>query len=130
MSETVETVLIKTANGPVRINKTDFKNGVHELHDATQPVVAASVNPALVAAKTAQAAFTTPPPSPEPTPAAVPVQHVGLPKLGVVKVKSKFYAANTETAQVVTGIPGIDDDGYKTNAEAWAAVQAIQPPTT
>jgi hypothetical protein len=34
--ETVETITIKSPNGPVRINATDFKVGTHELADEAE----------------------------------------------------------------------------------------------
>lgn len=109
----METLLIKTENGPVLINRVDFDaetmtlataDDVQPLPSETQaeiiPPVEQVVNPANLT-KTEQ--------------------------LLVTKDGKKFVVVNSDQVRIERD--GIDKDGYKTEADAWAAIMALPPVT-
>ncbi len=116
MSDILETVIIKSENGPIRINKRDFKDGVHELHDEGMftpsqpaPVMGATGSGTILPNANAQGE---------------------TPQLGVIRKKKLFFVADPTTGNEIN-IPGIDPAGYPSNEAAWAAIFALnKPPET
>lgn len=121
MSELCETVTIKTENGPVRINKTDFDETKHELDtEANLP----SVEPANAAPVMDPAISLAPSPSAvAPVAPAIPAPG----QLGVKKDGKKFYVVQASDGVNVEDRDGIDKAGYPDEATAWAAVMALTP---
>lgn len=117
MSESLPTVSIKTENGPVLINESDFDPETMELVDAVEAPV--TPEPAVIPATNSIPT----PVTPETVPAvATPEQ------LLVMKSGRKFFITNTmgvklegDAAEQV----GIDPEGYTTEAGAQAALAAL-----
>lgn len=130
-NESAETVTIKTANGPVRINKSDYNEDEHTLFEKET--------------KTHNEDGTAK--NPEPGPSGVTAlsaeetelrNAIAELHLGVVQEGVKFFVVNQEADGSVVGklnvnskgkpnpenkweFPGIDPKGYETNKEAWEA---------
>ena len=119
----VPTVRIQTANGPVTINRADFDPTIHVAFTdgaaLAAPVVPQSEPPAPVSPVPAPETVTnTEPPQSEP-PAPVAAQQMLVTKKG-----RKFIVVGAD--QVPVDHPGIDKDGYSSEADAWAAVVKAQ----
>lgn len=144
MAETCEVVMVKGKGGtPVRINKSDYDAdpGAFTLHkdEPVQTVEGSSLGglPENVQQKPAPSAPdfnasngeapATPLPIDPATGAAMPTVPAADQFL-VVKDGRKFYVATKagEDYPRVTGVTGIDEGGYKTDAEAWQAVEAAR----
>lgn len=109
--ETVPTITILRNGDPVRINASDYVEGVDELASGQNaPEAAQDENLTNLDVPT------------EPTPvlpenAPQPVQ------LGLVKKGRKYFVVNAGTGEPVE-MDGIDSDGYSTEAAAVEAAQA------
>lgn len=128
----VPTVAIKTDNGPVRINMTDYDPKVHELHkgDDThddQGVLRKPPAPEVPANETAPGASPSPP-AVDLTPEQIALnERINNAKLGVIQQGAKFYVVDSnEPTAPITDIPGITSKGYKSNKDAWDALFAVQ----
>ncbi len=127
-TDTCETVLINSANGPVRINKSDFVEGEHKLHRMNAEEKAEAARPAVTANTIPQLApgLELPPAPSAPNMgeggAAAPQTPSPDQKL-VTKEGKKFFVVDV-TGTKVTGVEGIDEKGYATEKEAWDAVLA------
>ena len=104
MSDAVETVLIKGADGqPLRINATDYNPDVHETVDWQVDDAPAVVTP------------------------VAPTGPASLPQMVLAKsgtgAKAKFIVTNTDGAPI-TDVVGIDTAGYADEPTAWAAITA------
>lgn len=139
MGDILETVLIKGKNGPIRVNKRDYEkdqnsdNPTMKLHtnkadnetnENTSPQTAG-------AAVTAAEGVTMPPvPSAPNTGTDTPVLQPSAPilpgQLATIKQGKKIVVVTAADGQPVTGNPAIDENGYKTDADAWAAIMAVQ----
>lgn len=138
-SETIlPVVVIETDNGPVRINETDYNPDVHTIYEPTkkeekegvfqtpEPIV--PIEPPSVAVVTGGNIQ-------NPAPAVVnenvtpeqinmtPDNSAGRPEYLVSKTGAKYFVVDT-AGNPVKGIATIDERGYKTDGEAWAAVTA------
>lgn len=108
----VPTMRIQTANGPVTINRADFDPTIH---------VAFTDGAALAAPVVPQSE----PPAPvSPVPAPETVTNTEPPQMLVTKKGRKFIVVGAD--QVPVDHPGIDKDGYSSEADAWAAVVKAQ----
>ncbi len=96
-------VVIKTPNGPVRINESDFDPNVHELADDHAEAASAPVEPVTPVVQVDQ---------------TVAVDTV---QLAVLKIGRKFFVVDAATNEKV-----VRDDlaaaGYDTEQAAWAAI--------
>lgn len=158
MHDTVPTMKIWTANGPVTINVSDFDANVHTpaAADETGPAEGTQANLSLSGAHTHGVtdpahthitdltqqdgshthgvtdpghSHTITDPNAPVTPPAV-VQPVAAPvvppaTLLVSKIGKKFHVVDKDGAAVVRD--GIENDGYKTENEAWSAIMALAP---
>ncbi len=112
-TERCDTVLIETENGPVRINAEDFdaktmKKAKSQDVPAAPESGAPAADPAAEAGDGSQGA-------------AAPVQR--LVSSEGKGDKQRFYIVDAAGAKL-TG-EGIAEDGYATDAEAWAAITAL-----
>lgn len=105
----METLLIQTENGPVLVNKVDFD-------PATMVLVGSSVPDVPQPSEPQQGA-------PAPQAAAPVVQPTAPPTMLVTKDGRKFVVVGADQARIVSA--GIDPEGYKTEADAWAAITAL-----
>lgn len=110
-----ETVIIETDNGPVMINRADFDENTMTL---------ANMNEVGAPAVPSEMQTIVPPPAneqPGQEPNGQPVNETLL----VTKRDKKFVVVNAD--QVAIERDGIEKDGYKTEADAWAAIMALAP---
>lgn len=103
-TERCETVLIETANGPVRINAEDFNAETMKLADSPEPPAPPVTDPAGAAGA-----------------AGAPVQRL-VSSEGTGN-KQRFYIVD-EAGAKLTG-EGIDPKGYATDGEVWAVITAL-----
>ena len=122
-SGSCDTVLVVGQDGgPLRINASDYDESVHTLYSDTvagEPVPPAPSAPPAIeppVAPTPPAVVTEP--APPTAPSAYLVKKIGRGAAARVFV----VAADGETK--VTGVAGIDEAGYATEADAWAAIMA------
>jgi hypothetical protein len=127
--DSVPTIKIWTANGPVVINEIDFDAAVHTraADDDSGPAAGEQSKLALApASKPPAPAVVVAPVVVEPAVVApVVVEPAVAPTtaLLVSKIGKKFHAVDQSGAAVERD--GISADGYKTEAEAWAAIMAL-----
>lgn len=130
----VPTVAIKTDNGPVRINMTDYDPKTHELHkaDDTHDDQGILRKPLAAPAPDAPADGSAPAAPSEPVVELTAEQialndRINSAKLGVIQQGSKFYIVDSnEPTAPIMDIPGINPKGYKSNKDAWDALFAVQ----
>lgn len=124
MSQHPETVKIRRGNDIVIINKDDYdeeRDGelVNENADDAPPSPALSLQPApgIVV-----------PPAPSAPRFVDPVAPgtVTEDTLSVAKEGRKFFVVKASDGSRVEGFRDIDEAGYKTEGEAWAAVMAVK----
>lgn len=97
MNDMVKTVMIETENGPVIINETDYDADKHKLVDEADAKIPVTVPP---------------------------VVENGEPEnLLVTKKGKKFIVVNQNGDRIERA--GIEEDGYETEAAAWAAIMAL-----
>lgn len=106
MSYEVEVVVVKTANGPVRVNKADYE---------ADPKAWGTLDKA----GTEDAAGAGPLPSAGTTTPNAPAQYF-------VNKEGRKYFVHNLTGEKAT-VDGIDQDGYKTEDDARAAIDALKP---
>lgn len=136
MNDFVETVVIQGEGGPVRINKVDYNETKHKLHKANKThdengiarKIADDTKPGT--GKNDGGGATKPTSTTVELSADVLAEHarINAMKFGVLEENDKFYVvdANNENKRVES-VDGIDNKkGYKSNAEAWKAVFAVQ----
>lgn len=130
MSDELKTVLVKTPNGPVRMNETDFeankeRDGL-ELHtakkdneandapvDIAQPQGGVSDQPGIVAPGAPIVKNPVAPSNPS------PVQY------GFEKSGKKFYIINTANGDRIKDTEGVEEKGYDDEASALAAIATM-----
>ena len=110
LTEQCATVMINTANGPVRINAEDFDESSMELADA----------PAGDPAPDAPDA-----PAGDPAPDAPATYAVSAEGTGA---KRKIFVVDSTGAKVECD--GIDSAGYADESSAWAAIMALTVPAS
>lgn len=145
MSDVVETVVIVTDNGPLRINKSDYNEKEHKLHKPKkneeplqEGITATTVVPVPAGASmvptpstpaslvpnadnnvqpvAVPGAFPTPA-APQQTPQTVTATAES--RL-VMPIGKKFFVVNANGEKIIAD--GIDSEhGYKSEADAWAA---------
>ena len=114
-SGSCDTVLVVGQDGgPLRINASDYDESVHTLYSDTVAVT----EPAPPAPSAPPAIEPPVAPAPPTAPSAHLVKKIGRGAAARVFV----VAADGETK--VTGVAGIDEAGYATEADAWAAIMA------
>lgn len=127
-------VVVKTANGPVRIPASEFNDKQHELHTADEHHDEHGVprnragnvpgGPQMNAAPIAVQANGTPvAPVASIAPNAAP-----KPVYGVLQNKGRFYVVDGSNGTPISGVTGIDPKGYGSNADAWGAITAVNLP--
>lgn len=125
--------VIKTENGPVRIDASDYDEKRHELHVADEHhdadgVARGNAEPIVAPAKTGRAAKTVPPiVSPidgTTTEPGAPGRNYDV--FGVLQNKNKFFIVDGTTGKVVDDVDGIDPKGYAENKLAWDVLIAIK----
>lgn len=132
LAEELATVLVKTENGPVRINLSDFDPSKLELADPSDlppaPVAQQEPEQQQSSADANGVKDTPQPDAPDGAPEGdagdgTVVEHPAVSdKRGVVKTGSKYFVTDLAGAKIEAD--GIDPNGYKTEGEAWAAVVA------
>lgn len=108
MNSKLPTVTIKTENGPVIINESDYDPDQHELMDGEEPVVEPE-EPVKEPEKTKEPSELTPP--------------VDAPKMLVSKEGRKHFVVGEDGKKIEA--EGIDAKGYGSEADAWAAIMAL-----
>lgn len=98
----IETVMIETDNGPVRINKADYNEETHKLHKPTKKEEKAEQD-----AREATNDPNTPNQTDQPT------QRL------VAKKGKRYFIVDQHGADVKAD--GVDPNGYETEADAWKA---------
>lgn len=146
MSDIVPTVQIVGDDGPVLINASDYDAEKHELYTPkkSDPVIGEALTPTSFIAPVPEslapsAPFANANPDGQPsapatlTPEAAAIEAAAAnPGLSgqrlVVKTGSKYFVVDTD-GNKITGVDGIDENGYKSEADAWTAVTtAVQQP--
>lgn len=115
-------VVVKTANGPVRIPAREYDAKQHELHVADELHDEHGV---LHSAKFA--------PQPQPIAPAAPggVAPVvapiapALPPYGVMNKGTRFFIVSTADGAKIIDNAQIDPNGYTSNADAWGVITAV-----
>ncbi len=102
MNSKLPTVTIKTENGPVIINESDYDPDQHELMDSEEPVVEPQK------------------PVKEPEKTKQPSE---APKMLVSKEGRKHFVVGEDGKKIEA--EGIDAKGYGSEADAWAAIMAL-----
>lgn len=133
MSDLLETVVIAGDDGPVRINKSEFDEKKHKVHKANKTHdengVARKVNNADETKLGATKGGGDAPKSDALTVEQIAENaRINAMKFGVMEDGGKYYVvdANNENNRV-ENVDGIENKkGYKTNADAWKAVFAVQ----
>lgn len=128
MSDTAKTVVIKTANGPVRINESDYDEKVHTLHSKgeqeknAEPVQTTQTAPQLAEGLQMPAA----PSAPDLGTAGGNAPDVPSPNQRLVaKDGKRFYVVGADGKRLTEA--GLDaDKGYGTEQDAWNAALALQ----
>lgn len=122
--------VIKTENGPVRINTTDYDATKHELHVADDTHDADGV--AYLQRGLEPEPTKTVPPIVSPIDPGAPETDTApgrnMDKFGVLQNKNKFFIVDGSTGKVVDDVEGIDPKGYPDNGAAWAVLLAIKAP--
>lgn len=137
MSELLETVLIKSKNGPVRVNKRDYerdqegekKMKLHTSKDDNEANENAVIQTAGAPVVVGEGVQLPPVPSAPNTgqeqPLTQPAATLQPGQMAVIK-KGKKVIVTTPDGTPVTGVEGIDENGYPDDASAWAAIMAVQ----
>lgn len=137
MSEILETVLIKSKNGPVRVNKRDYerdqegekKMKLHTSKDDNEANENAVIQTAGAPVQVAEGVQLPPVPSAPNTgqdaPLTQPAATIQPGQMAITK-KGKKVVVTTPDGTPVTGVEGIDESGYADDASAWAAIMAVQ----
>jgi hypothetical protein len=128
-NETTAVKVIKSENGPVRINASDFIEGEHELHVADeqydeQGVLRAAAEPEFTPPRRNVKATTT-----ITTDTGNNGAEAGpnYDKFGVMQKKNKFYIVDgANGGKPVDDVEGIDPDGYASNQDAWNVLLSIK----
>ena len=145
-SDICETVTIQTANGPVRVNKSDYdadqaEGGANEMKLATKAATAETQDAENATVQTvgANGAGVVPAGNiPVPPAPSAPVTALGGEEGGnvatpttvapntlmVIKDGKKFYAVRPDGSRV-EDIEAIDKAGYASEAAAWEAIRAL-----
>ena len=132
-----ETIIVETENGPLMINKTDFDPAIHRLPgaatDTAIPDGAGAPHTVVPAAPAAIDANGNPvnagdggqmvPPT-NATPPQTPNQSVSPPPVLLVTKNDKKRFVVVDMEQKAVTADGIDAEGYKTEKEAWDAINA------
>ena len=123
MSDSVPTVKIWTANGPVIINESDFDAAIHTLATPDQ-LAAETPAPAPVAAVVTNETDNNGEPINQAAPAQqLPRGEVAAPATMLVSKKGKkFIVVDDKGTAIVRD--GIEPEGYASEADAWAAITA------
>lgn len=154
--DTTDTVIINTDNGPVRINKADYNEKDHTLHELNgtsiptpdqsgpQPVPPlngppANVEPAHnttpqggasavgIQANTPAAPTVVEPMITDPEIVArISAMNFAVITTGKGKAARYFIVNTLDDGKPVEGVPGIDKDGYTDNKAAWDALYRVQ----
>lgn len=132
-----ETVVIKSDNGPVRINKSDYNEKEHTLHEAdrthdadgverTNPDKVDPNNPpqAIQGANKARQPKTAK--TDDDNAAAAKDQRIIDADLAVIDDDKRFYVIDKKNNNQHVEIDGIDAKGYKTNKEAWEVLLRVR----
>lgn len=134
-----ETIIVETKNGPVLINKEDFDPAFHRLPDDNATDAAAIpadtvIPPAPVPAAPAAIDANGNPinagdggqmvPPTNATPPQTPNQSVSPPPVLLVTKNDKKRFVVVDMEQKAVTADGIDAEGYKTEKEAWDAINA------
>ena len=128
-----ETIVVETDNGPVMINKTDFDPATHRLPgaptDTAIPDGAGVPPPVVPAAPAAIDANGNPVNAGDggqmvPPTDATPAQSVSPPPVLLVTKNDKKRFVVVDMEQKAVTADGIDAEGYKTEKEAWDAINA------
>lgn len=111
-----EVILCKQArvDGPVRVDPEQFH--LDQAKPAAERVWSLWTSEAPAPAPAVPVAPAAAPPS--------PVAAVALPKMLVMKSGTKFLIVD-EKGQTITGVEGIEPTGYKTQAAATKAIEAL-----
>lgn len=129
----MDVVVIKTENGPVRIDKSSYDEKEHVLHVADEhhdehgvrrDAVQSNLNPSPTTPAAAPVAGTSPGPVAPIAPAdpAAPAK-----QYGVLQNKNRFFVVDAANGgAMVTDVAGIDPKGYASNKEAWDALFLVQ----
>ncbi len=128
-------VVIKTANGPVRIDASDYDETKHELHVADEhhdadgvarskftapagPIKATPSEVAAIAKIMAPATETT-------QTNAAPARNFDA--FGVLQNKKKFFIVDgANGGKVVDDVEGVNPQGYDSNTDAWTVLLALK----
>lgn len=121
----VRTVTIKTDNGPVRINHSDYDPKEHKLHEDSEPATPLPPNAGLMQQPPSEGEPKSVAMKP-PTVAEGANERIANGKFGVMQDGGKFYVVdiNANNARV-TDIKGINKNGYAENKPAWDALFAL-----
>jgi len=123
-------VVIKTANGPVRIDAPDYDETKHELHVAdehhdadgvarSKPVALTGTIEATPSEVAAIARIMAPPTN------AAPARNFDA--FGVLQNKKKFFIVDgANGGKVVDDVEGVNPQGYDTNTDAWNVLLALK----
>lgn len=121
-----ETILIETDNGPVIINKSEYNPNEHKLAEGMPEQFAAPPVP-VPAAPVALDANGNPVNAGDGgqmVPPQTPAQSVSPPPVLLVTKNDKKRFVVVDMEQKAVTADGIDADGYKTEKEAWDAINA------
>lgn len=123
-----ETIIVETENGPVLINKEDFDPAFHRLPgEATETAIPDGAGAPLDAAPAAIDANGNPVNTGDGgqmVPPQTPAQSVSPPPVLLVTKNDKKRFVVVDMEQKAVTADGIDADGYKTEKEAWDAINA------
>lgn len=126
-NETTAVKVIKTENGPLRINASDFKEGEHELHVADEQydehgVLRAAAQPEFTPPRRDVKTITTTETNNDGS-----VTGRSYDTLGVMQKKNKFFIVDgANGGKPVEDVEGIDPEGYASNQDAWNVLLGIK----
>jgi hypothetical protein len=128
MNDATDVKVIKSENGPLRINASDFKEGEHELHVADEQydehgVLRAAAEPEFTPPRrNVKATTTTETGSNNGTEAGRTYD-----TFGVMQKKNKFFIVDgANGGKLVDDVEGIDPEGYASNQDAWNVLLTVK----
>lgn len=119
-AESVETVSIDTENGPVLINKSDYKEGEHKLTKKPGEVEQPAPASGTVVIPPVEAIVPPAPSAPDQM-HAVPPATVAADAWLVMKLGNKWFVTDAQ-GNKITDSPIVNKAGYPTEEEARAAI--------